>query len=305
MNKISIVTSLYKSAPYIKEFYDRHIACVTKLAVDYEFVFVNDGSPDNSSDIVNRIIENDKRVRLVNLSRNFGQYPAMFAGMSVATGDYVCALDCDLEEDPENIIPMYEKLKQNASIDVVYTVIDKRSGGFVKGFLGELFFIFMDQLSEVNIPRNQGWQRLMSKKYVESLLQYKEVETLPAGLMVLAGFNQVPFKITKTYKGSTSYTLKKRLRFAFNSLFAFSSKPLIFIGISGLLITTIAFLTIVIALLKKFFYTNYQSGWISIIASIWFIGGLILSSIGIVGIYISKIFNQIKNRPLYIIKSIN
>ncbi|MFM2048283.1 MAG: hypothetical protein RI955_831 [Bacteroidota bacterium] len=303
--KISFVTSLYFSAKYIPDFYTLHKDIANQLNLDYEFVFVNDGYTDNSIEVVKSIIENDSKVKLVIFSRNFGQYPAMFAGMKYAEGDYIYTNDADLEEEPKNLIPMYNIMQNDDDIDVVYAVIKERTGGITRGYFGKLFFNFLDFLSDFKIERNQGWQRLQTNQFVQSLLLYKEAETFPAGLMALTGYNQVPFLIEKNYKGSTVYTFKKRLQFAFNSLVAFSSKPLVVISVIGSVISFLSMLGLCfIALNKLFNFINYQSGWASIIISIWFVGGLILTSVGIIGIYLAKVFNQIKNRPLYIVKKI-
>lgn len=304
MNKISIVTSLYRSAPYVHDFYERHLACLKEMDVDYEFVFVDDASPDDSADKVREIIKRDNKVKLVVFSRNFGQYPAMFAGMGQAKGNIIFTSDSDLEEPAENIRLFYKRVLEQPDIDFLYAVVRKRDGGLIRNVFGSIFYRFMQWGADVYIPENMSWQIMMSKNYVNALLMYNEAETLPAGLMMLAGFKQEPFMIDKTYKGSTTYTFRKRLKLAFNSITAFSSKPLVFIGLLGIFITFVSFLAIIAAIILKAFFVDYQPGWISIILSIWFVGGLILSSLGIIGIYLAKVFNQIKNRPLYIIKSI-
>jgi putative glycosyltransferase len=304
MNKISLVTSLYRSSAYVDEFYHQHIASLKKMNVDYEFIFVDDGYPDDAATKVETLIKTDPNVKLILLSRNFGQYPAMFAGMANADGDFIYATDSDLEEDPSNIELMYNIMLENKDTDVVYGVLKKRDGGMIRGFFGKLFYLILDNLSDVKVPHDQAWQRVMSKRYVNALLKYNEAETLPAGLMILAGFKQHPVMMDKSYKGSTSYTFRKRLKLALNSITAFSAKPLVFIGILGISITFITFVILIIALVRKVFVADFQIGWLSIITSIWLIGGLILASVGIIGIYLAKIFNQVKNRPLYIIKSI-
>jgi putative glycosyltransferase len=304
MNKISIVTSLYRSADYIDEFYARHLACIRQMNLNYEFVFVDDGYPDGAIIKVKELIKKDDNVKLVIFSRNFGQYPAMFAGMANSEGDFIYTTDSDLEESPENILLLYDAVRQDPEVDFVYGVVNERKGGIIRAIFGGVFYKAIRWSTDIDIPKNISWQILMTKRYVESLLLYNEVETLPAGLMVLTGYKQVPIPIEKSYKGSTTYTFKKRLKLALNSVTAFSSKPLIFIGLLGLGITFISFIGILVAIIIKLFFINYQSGWISIVLSIWMTGGLILSSVGITGIYIAKIFNQVKGRPLYIIKSI-
>jgi putative glycosyltransferase len=302
MKKISIVTSLYKSAPYVADFYTRHLACLKQLDVDYEFVFVDDGSPDDSAQRVREIVKKDANVRLVVFSRNYGQYPAMFAGMAEAKGDYIFTSDSDLEEDPENLIEFYKKATTE-DIDFLYAVVKKRDGGIIRNTFGKLFYMLMQYSANINIPENMSWQILMNRNYVRGLLLYKESETLPAGLMMLTGFKQDHILIDKSYKGSTSYTFRKRLTLAFNSITAFSSKPLLIIGLFGIFITILSFIFVIVAVVMRY-YIDYQIGWISIILSIWLVGGFMLSSIGVVGIYLAKIFNQVKNRPLYIIREI-
>jgi putative glycosyltransferase len=304
MQKISIVTSLYKSSNYISDFYNSYVAYLRQLNVDYEFLFVDDGSPDDSANKVKELIQKDNKVKLILFSRNFGQYQAMFAGMATATGDLIYTSDCDLEEPPGNLIVFYNKMQQNPDTDFLYGVVKERKGGLIKSYFGGLFLKILRWSSDVDIPQNMSWQIIMKKKYVDALMRYYEAETLPAGIMMLTGFKQDSILIDKSYKGSTSYTFNKRLKLAFNSITAFSSKPLVFIGLVGIFITIISFFTIIVAIILKLLFFNFTSGWISVILSIWFMGGLILSSIGIVGIYIAKIFNQVKNRPLYIIKSI-
>jgi putative glycosyltransferase len=302
--KVSIVTSLYLSAPYVREFHARHLACLEQLGVDYEFVFVDDGSPDDARAVTSRLAEEFPNIKLVCLSRNFGQHAAMFAGMEFATGDYVCAVDCDLEEAPENIVVMYRLMREDPDVDVVYGVLRTRPGGFVRNLLARTFYRLQNSLSRVTITPNQAWQRLMTRDYVRALLRYGEGETLPAGLMALAGFNQKPFPMEKSYKGSTSYSFRKRLRLALNSLTAFSSRPLELIGMFGIAVTVISFAAIAVLVALKLAGYDFETGWPSVIASVWCVGGLILTSVGVVGIYLAKVFNQVKNRPLYVVKRV-
>jgi putative glycosyltransferase len=302
--KISIVTSLYKSEKYISAFYTVYKDNIQKLNLDYEFVFVNDGSPDNSIEVVKRLIEKDDKVKLVVLSRNFGQYPAMFAALAFATGDYIYTSDVDLEEPPANLELMWRMIQNEPDADVVMGIARIREGGLVKSYLGNIFFNILSQLSEIPIEKNQTWQRLMSKRYVDALMQFKEQDSLPMGLMALTGYKQKTFLMDKHYKGSSSYDFKKRFWLSINALTSFSSLPLLYITFVGFAITLLAFLFVIIIVFSKLFLTNYQAGWTSLIASIWLVGGIIITAIGVVGVYVSKIFNQVKNRPLYIVQEV-
>ncbi len=302
--KISIVTSLYKSSNYVSDFYRRHVDAIRDIHVDYEFVFVDDGSPDDSAKKTMELIEKDPKVKLIVLSKNFGQYPAMFAGMAHASGDFIFTSDSDLEEPPENISAFYQKMTEQNDIDFLYAITRERKGGPIRKIIGGFFYVVMKWSSNVNIPKNMSWQIMMTKKYVDALLMHKEAETLPAGLMMITGFNHDSILIDKAYKGTSSYSFNKRLKMAFDAITAFSSKPLMFVGFTGITITVITFFAGIAAIISKLFFVDYRPGWISIILSIWFVGGLILSSLGIVGIYIARIFNQVKNRPLYIVKAV-
>lgn len=305
MKKLSVVTSLYKSSAYIQEFYTQHLKCVKQLTSDYEFIFVDDGSPDDSFQVAMKLAQTEPRIRVLRLSRNFGQHAAVTAGLTSATGDLVYVSDCDLEEDPENILRMAEILKSSGgNVDVIYGQWQERRGHVFTRLLSGLFYLFFNSISEVSIPKNQAWQRLMSRRYLDALLSYQEVESLPAGLMALAGFTQVPLAIQKKYKGSSSYTFRKRLALALNSLTAFSSRPLEFIAAGGIFISFTAFFWVCYIVIRKLTNDHYQAGWISAIASIWLVGGLILSSVGAVGVYMAKIYNQVKHRPRYIIRDI-
>ncbi len=304
MIKISIVTSLYKSSPYVGEFYNRCLESIKKIQVDYEFIFVNDGSPDDSANKVLEIAAFDKKVILVDLSRNFGQYPAMFAGLNYARGDYVFTIDVDLEEEPENILIFYNALTSDQSLDVVYGIVEKRSGGIIRDNLGKIFHDIMDKLTDEKIVRDLSWVRLMKIEVVKSLIKFREAETYVSGLHYLVGFKQHPLIVKKIYKGNTTYTFAKRVKSALDAVTSFSSKPLFFISIFGALISLISLSFLIILVVSKLFGSYYQLGWSSIIISIWLVGGMNLFSMGIIGIYLSKIFIQVKNRPLYIVKSI-
>jgi putative glycosyltransferase len=304
-NSFSVVTSLYYSAPYIGEFYSRMTAALGQLTDNYEIIFVDDGSPDDSAQLAIELMKSDPRVRLIELSRNFGHAPAMFAGMEHAKGDYVFILDVDLEEKPEWLLTFYEKLTSEPGVDVVFGQMKKRKGKFFERVSGKLYYRFFNFLSESPIPIDQAWARLMKKNYVENLLKFKEAHVYPAGLMYLVGFKQVPIPVEKTFKGTTTYTAYKRFAQAVNAITSFSSKPLFLISIMGLIISLVGLGLAVYFVVLKLFYNTVPLGYTSLIASIWFLSGIIILSIGLIGLYLSKIFIQVKGRPISIVKKIH
>lgn len=304
---LSIVTTLYYSAPYLEEFYARITREAEKITPDYEVIFVNDGSPDSSSEIVLSFIEEKRssKARLVNLSRNFGHHRALITGLKYATGNLVFLIDCDLEEEPELLSYFYSTMRNSKlETDVVYGIQTIRKGAWFERISGQLFWQLLSFLSSHNIAPNQLTARLMTQRYVASFLHHQEKEVFLAGLFACAGFHQVPVKVKKHFKGTTAYTFWKKIALFINAITSFSEFPLILNFYVGITITTLSLLTSLILVIVKLFVYDFLLGWPSVILSIWFLGGVTISSIGIVGIYLSKVFLETKNRPLAIVRDV-
>ncbi|WP_025662193.1 glycosyltransferase family 2 protein [Rhizobium sp. IBUN] len=302
--KLSIVTTLYHSAPYISEFYRRASAAAQKMVGDdYEIVFVNDGSPDNSLDVAVEILNSDHHVIAVDLSRNFGHHKAMMTGLAHASGELIFLIDSDLEEEPEYLLAFAERLKAG-SADVVYGVQPQRKGGWFERVSGELFYRLFDKLTGVVLPRNIVTARLMSRRYVEALLMHEEREVFMAGLWHITGFQQLPLPMTKHSTSATTYTFRKKMSVLVNSVTSFSNAPLVGIFYIGTVISAIAVAYIAYLVVNWVFFAKPLSGWTSVIASVWLLGGLIISFIGVVGIYLSKIFSETKRRPYTIVRHV-
>lgn len=302
--KISIVTTMYHSAPYLEEFYDRVHKSVTKITQDYEMIFVNDGSPDNSLEIALTLLDKDEKVRIIDLSRNFGHHKAIMTGLSHTNGDYVFLIDCDLEEEPELLETFYNELVNSDGLDVVYGIQDKRHGGWFKRWSGSLFYKIFNLLSDTKIPEDLIIGRVMTRRYVENLIRHQEKELVFAGLCELTGFDQKGLLVSKAFKGKTSYSIPKRIAIIVNSVTSFSNKPLILVFYLGTIISVISGFFVLKILMQKMLHDIPISGWTSLIVSIWFLSGLVLFSLGIIGIYISKLFIEVKNRPYTIVRKI-
>lgn len=302
--KLSIVTTLYESASYIEEFYIRSKAVAKNSIFDsFEIIFVNDGSPDTSLEIAIDISLLDNSVTVVDLSRNFGHHKAMMTGLSQATGDYVFLIDSDLEEEPEWLIPFSLHL-ENQNADVIYGVQEERKGKWFERFSGQWFYKFFDFLTGLKLPANVVTARLMTKRYVNALLLHREREVFMAGLWLITGFSQKPYPIKKHNTSQTTYTLAKKISLLINSVTSFSNKPLVAIFNIGLSISVFSFLYIIYILYMWFNIDRPLSGWTSVIASVWLLGGMIISFIGVIGIYVSKIFSETKQRPYSIVRQI-
>jgi putative glycosyltransferase len=298
---LSIVTTLYLSAPYLEEFYKRISSEAQKITDDYEIILVNDGSPDNSLEIAVSLFEQDEKVKVIDLSRNFGHYKAIMTGLSQAKGDLVFLIDCDLEEEPELLSSFYE-IKKGSDSDVVYGIQRSRKGGVFERITGNLFYILFNFLSSYPIPSNIITARLMTRRYVASLVEHKDQEVFLDGLWAITGYKQVSALVNKHSKGKSAYNLRRKISIFVNSITSFSNKPLIFIFILGCAILLISGIPAFYLIIRTIFYGDLLAGWPSLIVSIWLLGGLITFCLGIIGIYLSKIFMETKQRPYTVIR---
>lgn len=301
--KLSIVATLYKSAPYITEFHQRASVVAKQLVgEEYEIVFVNDGSPDNSLDVALKLTKLYNHVVVVDLSRNFGHHKAMMTGLGYATGEQVFLIDSDLEEEPEWLLSFAKQMETEES-DVVYGVQSKRRGGFFEQATGKLFYKTFRFLTGIAQPNDIVTARLMSRRYVNALLLHQERELNIGGLWVITGFKQAQKIVQKHATSPTTYSLSQKLSHLVNAVTSFSSKPLVYTFYSGLFISITA-ITYIAYLTIRYFIAAPPDGYTSIIASVWFFSGLIIFFIGLQGIYISKVFSEVKQRPYSIIRHV-
>lgn len=298
---LSIVTSLYRSAAHLREFYER--ATAAARGVDsYEIVVVNDGSPDESLAIALELHERDRRVKVVDLSRNFGHHKALMTGLARARGDLVFLIDSDLEEDPAWLSTFQATLQRSAA-DVVYGVQSARKGGWFERLTGGLFFAVFNRLLTNPIPANVVTARLMTRRYVRALVSHLEREVFLAGLWEITGFVQQPISIVKRSRGATSYSIRRRISVFVTALTSFSNRPLVHIFQIGMLVMGLSVVAGGVLLYKYLTGGIGVPGWASIMVSIWFLGGLTIFCIGIIGIYLAKVFSEAKQRPYTIVRA--
>ena len=301
---LSIVATLYQSAPYIAEFYQRASSSARQLAgEDYEIVLVNDGSPDSSLDLAVGLTVTDSHVVVVDLSRNFGHHKAMMAGLEHASGERIFLIDSDLEEEPEWLLEFStEMLSEDA--DVVYGRQQERKGNWFEKWSGEAYYSLLNWLCKINHPRNIVTARLMSRRYVDALLQYKEREVVISCLWVNAGFKQCEKVVRKHMSGSTTYSLSKKIGHAVNAITSFSEVPLKLIFKLGFGIFTCAMGYAGLLAFNRLFLSRPVDGWTSVMVSIWVLGGMTISFVGVIGIYLAKVFSETKQRPYTIIRDV-
>jgi len=275
-------------------------------AYDYELIFINDGSKDNTLPMLESISLNNKRAKIISFSRNFGHQAAVTAGLRVTSGDAVVVIDADLQDPPE-IIPDMVKMWQDGS-DVVYAKRKKRKGeSFFKIVTAKMFYKILDAFSETTIQRDTGDFRLMDKKVVKAFNSLGEHNRFIRGMVAWLGFKQDPIEYVrdKRYAGETKYTLKKMLNLSYNGIYSFSNTPIKFINAFGMVTLFISFLVILYVIISKIVGVA-APGWASTVIILTVLLGIQQLSIGIVGEYISRIYEESKDRPIFIVdKTIN
>lgn len=304
--ELSVVTTLYNSAPFIEEFLTRTIDAIQTSGVsDYEIIVVNDGSPDDSLDVMRRQIINNKHIVLINLSRNFGHHKAFQAGMRNASGAMVFNIDSDLETDP-SVLNTFVQEYRARKCDVVYGYQEKRKGRFLEKITGHIFWLLIRKLSGQNIPQNIITERLMSRQYVDELLKLNEATPFLGGLMYWVGFDQKGIPVQrKQREGKSTYGWRKRANLLLDAVTSLSAYPLRLVFKFGLYTSILSCLILVGMVLRKVLFPgSVLIGYTSMVSIILFTFGLLIMSVGIVGVYLERVFNESKGRPNYIIKEI-
>jgi putative glycosyltransferase len=299
--KISIVTTMYNSALYVEEFYARILSSIQQITQEYEIIFVDDGSPDDAKDVVLSIQAKDQYVQVIELSRNFGHHKAMMTGLAAADGDYVFLIDCDLEEPPELLTAFYARLSDE-NVDVVYGVQPSRNDPWLNRITSGLFYRLFNVFADIDLQPNLLTVRLMRWDYVRALVAHKEQVMIIAALWQMTGFKQLGVEVEKQYKGATTYTLTRKLGIVFRSITATSNKPLVYIAYLGVFLTLTSLVYIVYLLVGYLLFGYGVDGWLSIIVSIWFFGGLNIFVMGIIALYLSVIFTEVKDRPYTVVR---
>lgn len=304
---LSVIIPIYNESLNIHLLHERLTKVVSKLTTTYELIFINDGSKDNSLELVKELSLKDKQVKFIDLSRNFGHQIAVSAGLDYCKGDTVVIIDADLQDPPELIEPMWEKLKEG--YQVVYAKRRARAGeGYLKKLTAKTFYRLLSKITSFPIPVDTGDFRIMDKKVVEGLRQMKENHKFLRGQIAWIGYKQtyVEYDRAERNAGVTGYSYKKMINLALNGVTAFSNVPIKFVTISGFVVSAIAFLMIIYSFIAKYIIEDgYVDGWSSIMVGIMFLGGVQLISMGIIGEYISRINTDVKNRPLYFVAETN
>lgn len=300
---ISVVVPMYFEEEVAQECYNRLKSVMLQNNINYEFVFVNDGSTDRTMEILSEIAANDFRTKIVNFARNFGHQVAVTAGIAAAKGDAIVIIDADLQDPPEVIPELIAKWEEG--YEVVYAKRKQRKGEtWFKLLTAKYFYKFLNYMSDIDIPKDTGDFRIIDRKIADVFNQMTERNRFIRGMMSWVGFRQtyVEYERDERFAGETKYPLKKMIKFASDGIIAFSTKPLRIVMSLGLLSVLISIIVLLYTITVKIFGHGTQTGWASIMVAITFFSGIQLLGLGIVGQYIARIYDESKNRPIYIVK---
>lgn len=301
----SVVVPMYNEEDVVIESYKRLKKVMDSTNVNYEIIFVNDGSKDRTSHIISEICEKDDKIKLIDFSRNFGHQIAITAGMDYSEGEAIVVIDGDLQDPPEVIPLMLEKWREG--FDVVYGKrLERKGDSFFKKFTAAVFYRFLKKMTDVDIPVDTGDFRLIDRRVCEALKQVNERNRYIRGIISWLGFEQtgVEFSRDKRFAGVTKYPLKKMIRFAADAITSFSYKPLKLATYIGFTISMLSFFYLIYVLYLRFFTSITIVGWTSILVVSLLSNGIILMMLGIIGGYIGRIYDEAKGRPLYIVRQI-
>lgn len=299
---ISVVTPVYGCGGCLGQLHARLEATLTTISSDYEIIMVNDGSPDDSWETIKTLVRKDNRVKGVNLSRNYGQHQAITAGLDFARGDWVVVMDCDLQDQPEEIVKLYNEALGGA--DIVFGRRNRRKDPLLKRLGSKLFYKIYDYFTESRIDNTVANFSIISSKAVAKLRLLREQNRSYPLFVNWIGFTRADVDIDHAPRneGKSSYTLQKLVNLAIDSIISQSNKPLRLSIKFGFILSFVSLMYACWLIIRYLLYSVPVAGWTSVMVSIYFIGGLIFANMGVLGLYIGKTFDEAKKRPLYIVQ---
>ncbi len=305
---ISIVVPCYNEEESLELFYKAMKDEEKKMNyVNFEYIFVDDGSKDKTIDVMKKLAKKDKTVHYISFSRNFGKEAAMYAGLSHTTGDYVTIMDADLQDPPSLLPDMYKGITEEGYDCVGTRRVTRKGEPKIRSFFARMFYKIINKLSDIEMVDGARDYRLMTRQMVDAILELKEYNRYTKGLFSFAGFNTkwLEYENVQRVAGETKWNFFGLLAYALEGIVAFSTKPLIISAIIGIMFFVISFIMIFVIILKTLLLGDPVSGWPSTICIIFFVSGVQLFCMGIFGMYLSKTYLETKNRPVYIIKEKN
>ena len=307
MKKVSIIVPCYNEEESIPLFYKEIKKVFSKINYKLELIFVNDGSKDKTLELIRNLSKKDKEANYISLSRNFGKEAAMWAGLKHSTGDYITVMDCDLQ-DPPTLIPEMLRLIEEESYDVVGTRRVTRKGEPpIRSFFARMFYKIINKMSKVEMVDGARDYRMMTRQVVDNLLTLKEYNRYSKGLFSFVGFKTkwLEYENIERVAGETKWNFWKLFLYAIEGIVAFTTAPLTMAATFGILFCLVAFIMIIVIIVKTLVYGDPTSGWPSLACIIFMANGIELLCIGVIGEYLSKTYLEVKKRPIYIVKESN
>ena len=306
--KISVIVSCYNEEASLPYFYKEIIKISEKMKnIDFEYLFIDDGSKDNTLKILRELSKKDKKVKFISFSRNFGKEAAMYAGLENSTGDYVTLMDADLQDPPELLPKMYNLIKEEGYDSVGTRRVTRKGEPPIRSFFARCFYKLINKMSKTEMVDGARDYRLMTRQMVNSILEMKEYNRYSKGLFSFVGYNTkwLEYENVERVAGETKWSFWKLVIYALDGIIAFSTTPLWIAAIIGLLFCLVSFIAILIIVIKTLVFGDPVGGWPSMVCIIFFVSGIQLFCVGIIGAYLSKTYLETKHRPIYIIKEEN
>lgn len=303
--KISVIVSCYNEEETIPYFYEE----ITKISnqmkeLDFEFMFVNDGSKDKTLKIIKELAKKDKRVRFISFSRNFGKEAAMYAGLENVTGDYVTLMDADLQDPPSMLPDMFKILKEENYDSVGTRRVTRKGEPPIRSFFARCFYKIINRMSKVEMVDGARDYRLMTRQVVDSIVSLKEYNRYSKGLFSFVGYDTkwLEYENIERVAGETKWSFWKLFKYAIEGIIAFTTAPLSIAAVLGVLMCIVSFIAIIVIVVKTLAFGDPVGGWPSMVCILLFVSGIQLLCMGIIGQYLAKTYLETKNRPIYIIK---
>lgn len=307
MEVISIIIPCYNEEDSIPLIYNELKKVSNNMKYDFEFIFVNDGSIDNSLSVLKKLSAKDKQVKYIHFSRNFGKEAAMYAGLSKSKGDYATIMDADLQDPPSLLPEMLRLIKEEGYDSVGTRRVSRKGEPKIRSFFARKFYKIINKLSKIEMVDGARDYRLMTRQMVNSILELKEYNRYSKGLFSFVGFNTywLEYENVERVAGETKWSFWGLVKYAIEGIVAFSTLPLSIASLMGFIFCFVSFILIIIIIIKTLIFGDPTSGWPSLVCIIFFVSGIQLFCLGIIGKYLSKTYLETKNRPIYIIKESN
>ena len=309
MKKISVIVPCYNEQEAIPFFYDEivKISKIMENDAEFEYLFINDGSKDKTIDVLRELAKKDERVKYVSFSKNFGKEAAMYAGLEKSSGDYIAVMDVDLQDPPELLVQMFQDLESGEYDCVATRRVSRKGEPPIRSLFAKLFYSMINKISKTEIVDGARDYRLMTRQMVDAILEVKEYNRFSKGIFSWVGFNTkwLEYENVERRAGETKWSFWKLLRYSLDGIVAFSTVPLSIASVLGLLLCFIAFVLIIVIVVKTLAFGDPVAGYPSLMCVILFVGGVQLFCMGILGKYLSKTYLETKKRPIYLVKEEN